>query len=500
MSLGPRVHDYDVWGRLGEGGMSEVWLAKHRVLSVPVVMKTLKGRALGIDDDACASRVFAEARLMARVTSPRVVRVIDAGTHADAESTAYLVEEYVDGIDLAELDRRRRRALGVGLPLWFVCHVMHALGEALRAAHEVGVVHRDVKPSNAFASPDSGIRLGDFGLAVARSDAPPADTSGTLRFMAPEQLCGTGVSRATDVYGAGATACDLRYGSPPFVDARSAMDLDLAPRFPPPRSAAEAYFQHVLHGMLAKRVENRPGDTCQPTRDFLMLANTLRPRRSRSSYTPVTRDSFAVGDVNVSLVVGDIAAEGVDAIVSSANDDMRMRTGTGEALRLRGGDAIEEEAMRGGPQPLGACVATRAGSLHARFLFHAVSAWNEASCIGRTMTRALLLADELAVQSMAFPALGTGAARVNMETCARAMTSALVSYVALGGSRLRELRIVLATEEKRTVFREVIDDLMHDGAEDPPEDLGLPADDGLVHVDAATHLDTRIPPRGPPSR
>jgi serine/threonine-protein kinase len=174
-----------------------------------------------------------------------------------------------------------------------------------------------------------------------------------------------------------------------------------------------------------------------------------------------------------------------------------MRTGTGEALRIRGGDAIEEEAMRGGPQPLGACVATRAGTLHARFLFHAVSAWNEASCIGRTMTRALLLADELGVQSMAFPALGTGAARVNMEACARAMTSALVSYVALGGSRLRELRIVLATEEKRTVFREVIDDLMHDGAEDPPEDLGLPDDDGNVHVDAATHLDTRIPPRGP---
>src|SRR5580693_3645687 len=99
MTLGGRVHDYEVWGRLGEGGMSEVWLAKHRVLCVPVVMKTLKGQALGIDAEACASRVFAEARLMARVTSPRVVRVVDAGKHEDSEHTAYLVEEYVDGID-----------------------------------------------------------------------------------------------------------------------------------------------------------------------------------------------------------------------------------------------------------------------------------------------------------------------------------------------------------------------------------------------------------------
>ena len=158
MSLGPRVHNYEVWGRLGEGGMSEVWLAKHTVLNVPVVMKTLKGRALGIDPAGCASRVFSEARLMARVTSPRVVRAVDAGIHDDADKTPYLVEEYVDGIDLAELDRRRRRALGVGLPLWFVCHVMQELGNGLRAAHQVGVLHRDMKPSNAFAAPGSGDR------------------------------------------------------------------------------------------------------------------------------------------------------------------------------------------------------------------------------------------------------------------------------------------------------------------------------------------------------
>ena len=234
MSLGTRVHDYDVWGRLGEGGMSDVWLAKHRVLCTPVVMKTLRHQALGLDVPSCAKRIFAEARLLARVTSPHVVRAVDAGAHDDAEHTPYLVEEYVDGIDLAELDRRRRRALGVGLPLWFVCHVMHEVGSGLRAAHQVGVLHRDMKPSNVFAAPGSrGILLGDFGLAVARADAPPGDVSGTLRFMAPEQLQGDPVARATDVFGAGATAFDLRYGHPPFEDTRSVLDLDVAPRFPP---------------------------------------------------------------------------------------------------------------------------------------------------------------------------------------------------------------------------------------------------------------------------
>jgi eukaryotic-like serine/threonine-protein kinase len=494
MTLGARVRDYEVWGRLGEGGMSDVWLAKHSVLCTPVVMKTLRLHALGLDAQACTKRVFEEARLLGRVLSPHVVRAVDAGVNDDAEKTAYLVEEYVDGIDLAELDRRRRHALGVGLPLWFVCHVMHELGSGLRAAHQVGVLHRDMKPSNAFAAPGSGgIRLGDFGLAVARADAAQGDVSGTLRFMAPEQLRGEAVGRFTDIYGAGATAYDLRYGSPPFLDTRSILDDDAKPRFPPAHSPAEAYFQNVLSRMLAKRIEDRPHDTGEPTRHFLALVNALSPMRARVPFVPGTRNSFQLGEVAVTLRSGDIADSKVDAIVSSANDELRMRSGTGEALRLRGGDAIEEEAMRGGRQPLGTCIATGAGALDARHVFHAVSAWNEASCIGRAMCRVLLLADELGHRSLAVPALGTGAAHVNIETCARAMSSTLVWHLALGGSRLRSVEIVLQGEAKLNVFREVIEDVLRDGLDTPLGDLGIPIDDAAapVYAEGTTHLDAR---------
>jgi eukaryotic-like serine/threonine-protein kinase len=492
MTLGSRVHDYEVWGRLGEGGMSDVWLAKHRVLCTPVVMKTLRHQALGLDVPACTKRIFEEARLLGRVTSPHVVRAVDAGVHDDAEKTPYLVEEYVDGIDLAELDRRRRHALGVGLPLWFVCHVMHALGEGLRAAHQVGVLHRDLKPSNVFSSPGSGgIRLGDFGLAVARADAPQGEVSGTLRFMAPEQLRGEAVGRATDVFGAGATAYDLRYGTPPFTDTRRVLDPDAKPGFPEAHSPAEAYFQHVLGRMLAKRIEDRPRDTGEPTRHFLALVNALRPMRARVPYVPGGRESFTLAGVDVTLKSGDISLAQVDAIVSSANDELRMRSGTGEALRLRGGDAIEEEAMRGGRQPLGTCIATTAGSLDARHVFHAVSGWNETSCIGRAMCRALLLADELGHRSIAIPALGTGHAQVNIETCARAMTSTLEWHLALGGSRLKRVEIILQGEDKLTAFREVLEDVLRDDLDDPWGDLGMPADDAPVRAEGATLLDGR---------
>ena len=477
MTLGSRVHDYEVWGRLGEGGMSDVWLAKHRVLCTPVVMKTLRHQALGLDVPACTKRIFEEARLLGRVTSPHVVRAVDAGVHDDAEKTPYLVEEYVDGIDLAELDRRRRRALGVGLPLWFVCHVMHELGEALRAAHQVGVLHRDMKPSNVFAAPGSGgIRLGDFGLAVARADAPQGEVSGTLRFMAPEQLRGESVARATDVFGAGATAYDLRYGHPPFTDTRSVLDPDAKPHFPPAHSPAEAYFQNVLGRMLAKRIEDRPRDTGEPTRHFLALVNALRPMRARVPYVPGARDCFTLAGSPSPSRRGTFPSR--RQTPSCPPPTTSCECGAARAKRCACAAATRSRRRRcaGGRQPLGTCLATTAGSLDARHVIHAVSGWNETSCIGRAMCRALLLADELGHHSIAVPALGTGQAHVNIETCARAMTSALEWHLALGGSRLRRVEIVLQGEAKLNVFREVLEDVLRDDLDDPWGDLGMPVE------------------------
>src|SRR5689334_23136491 len=192
--------------------MSEIWLAKHAVLLVPVVIKTLR-TALSIDDvDAAMSRMLNEARLMARIRSARVVRAMDAGVHVDEQQrqVGYVVQEYVDGIDLAELDRERRKALGVGLPLWFVAKAMHEICLALQASHQTGIIHRDVKPSNVFGCVQTGIRLGDFGIAIPYTEASASnEISGTFKFMAPEQLRGDALTTAADVYGAGAMGCDL---------------------------------------------------------------------------------------------------------------------------------------------------------------------------------------------------------------------------------------------------------------------------------------------------
>jgi len=487
LSRGERIHGYEVWGKLGEGGMGEVWLAKHEVLCVPVVIKIMR-RSLGESVIAnAARRMFDEARLMARVTSPNVVRAVDAGM---LQGTPYLVQEYVDGVDLAELDRTRRASIGVGLPLWTVCHVMEEACRALHAAHQAGVVHRDMKPSNLFAAPESGVRLGDFGIAVARGEVPGTEISGTVKFMAPEQLRGEPAHRTTDAYGAGATACDLRYGRGPFATVSEVLDERKPPSFPPPRDPAEAYFQQVLRGMLAKHRGDRPQDLSEPAAHFGTLFRALRPAREADAFAVLSKNRFRLQGCEVTFRTGDIADETTAGIVTSASFDMAMRTGVGDALRRKGGDSIEREAMAEGERALGECIPTSPGSLGTKWILHAVSAWDETSCIGRATLRALSTADALGLPSLAMPALGTGRARVSLETCANAMASALRWRLSMGGSRLVHVSFVLGDDDKLDAFRDVAIEALR-GTETlaMSPDPGLPDDGDRVSPEAATCLD-----------
>jgi serine/threonine-protein kinase len=479
------IRGYDVWGRLGGGGMSDVWLAKHVALSVPVVVKTIRSDVRDvIGSQVAEKRLLEEARLMARVKNPRVVRATDAGVTDD---TPYLVEEYVDGIDLAELDKRRRTAIGVGLPLWFVATVMRETCDALHSAHQAGVIHRDVKPSNVFGSPD-GIRLGDFGIAVVQSKDEKRESSGTVRFMAPEQFGGVPFDRRVDVWGAGATACDLRYGRVPFDTVDDILAMDREPRMPAAATPEEAFFQHTLRSMLKKDPEQRLANCADAGRRFASLARSLTP----TSYgaLPVDRHALRIGPCVIFFEVGDIADSKADAIINSAYYSMSMRSGVGEALRKRGGDEIEAEALASGEQPLGSCIVTKAGKLRAKHVLHAVSAWNEVSCVGRAVARALLTADELGCRTVAMPALGTGLGRVSIEMCAHSTIRALRWRALLGGMRAREFYIYLTDEERRRVFQEVAEEALQDiETQSPMHDFGLPHSEAEVRAEGATCLD-----------
>ena len=449
---------YEVWGPIGEGGMSRVWLARHKHLAVPVILKTLRDFAedgpIGDGSEAAAAkggpfvRLRNEARMMARIPSARVVRAVDVGVH---EGCPYLVQEYIDGLDLAELDSQRRRALRRGFPLWFVCLVTSDVADALHAAHLTGVLHRDVKPSNLLYSPQVGLRLGDFGIAVTR-DVKDGLGSGTLRFIAPEALRGAVPTRRADVYSLGATAFDLLYGQPPFPDLEGI--LGEGPLvFPEARSAEEAYFQHVLHKMLRRDPEQRSASARASERLLGSLARALKPKLPALA---LGRGRYQIGHMKVTCVEGDIADAEADGVVNSANDELKMRSGVGDALRRRGGDEVEEEAMRHGRRALGECIATGPGALKCRAVLHAVGAWREVSCIARTAQRALLLAEDRDLKTLAIPALGTGVAKVAPEASAYAVASALRLHLMLGGSRIEEVRFVLYDKTTLDLFIEQV--------------------------------------------
>jgi eukaryotic-like serine/threonine-protein kinase len=208
--------------------------------------------------------------------------------------------------------------------------------------------------------------------------------------------------------------------------------------------------------MLEREPAKRLPSVGAPLRQLGALARSLRPAMP---VVHLDRGVFQVGLVRIQCVLGDIAEVAADGIVNSANDEMKMNLGVAGALSRKGGAQIEEEAMRGGRRALGECIATTGGSLSCRRVLHAVSAWKEASCIARTCQRALLLAEELGLRSLAIPALGTGVARVAPEASACAVGSALHEHLLLGGSRLRLVTFVLYDAETLEIFIDQLSDI-----------------------------------------
>lgn len=464
---GKRAKSYEIWGRLSQGGMSEVWLAKHAELALPVVLKTMLPN--GVDPFQVRwDRLLAEARIMARLASPRVVRVMDVGVFTDderpeIESVPFLVEEYVDGIDLAELDARRRKVLGRALPLAAVAELLADACEGLHAAHQAGVIHRDVKPGNLFATAHGEVKVGDFGVSVDRQFSGQVAPAGTLVFMSPEQMLGEPLDRRSDVYSLGATAFALRYGRPPFETLADAIRPEAEPRFPPASTPEEAYFQHVVARMLARRPDGRYAGLRDVQRRLRHVSTAARQPLVCTRLGP---NRFLLGTTRVTFEHGDIADAECDAIVNSAYADMTMRGGVGRALVAKGGESIEAEAIAGGERALGECVATGAGTLHCREVLHAVGAWSEVSCVSRATYRALLLAEERGHTRVVLPAIGTGLGRVSIESCADAMISTLRWHLVLGGSRLVEVRCVLRDADDLARFAEVAQGVLA-GQEDP---------------------------------
>lgn len=199
----PRVFaGYQIEDLLGTGGLGTVYRATQLSVGRTVALKVLL-RATA-DDSPEVARFTAEARLMAKLTHPNIVRVFDLGR---TEHTVYIAREYVEGPSVAELARMD--------PPWRACaDVIRQMLEALAHLHGAGLVHGDVKPQNFFVTDEGVVKLVDIGMCHSGHlrDVHHVDTRlavGTSAYMAPEQMLGTDPTMGSDQYAVGCTIMHL---------------------------------------------------------------------------------------------------------------------------------------------------------------------------------------------------------------------------------------------------------------------------------------------------
>jgi serine/threonine-protein kinase len=198
---------YRMVGLLGKGGMGEVYRADDLKLEQPVALKFLPP---GLEADReRLERFYDEVRIARQVTHPAVCRVYDIG---EVEGQHFLSMEYVDGENLASLQRRIGR-----LPADKALDIAQQLCAGVAAAHDKGVLHRDLKPENVMLDGQGKVRITDFGLA-GLEDAIRGDDvrSGTPAYMSPEQLTGHEVTARSDVYSLGLVLYELFTGKKAF--------------------------------------------------------------------------------------------------------------------------------------------------------------------------------------------------------------------------------------------------------------------------------------------
>jgi serine/threonine-protein kinase len=250
---------YELGERLGFGGMSTVNLAFDRRLERQVAVKLLAEHLA--DDPQFVSRFKREALAAARLVHPNIVQVFDFGLD-EASGRHFIVMEYIRGQSGAELLRDAGPAHPLGLRE--SVFIVDQSCRALEHAHRHGVIHRDVKPGNLLRSDDGVVKLADFGIAKAASDAGSRITQvgsvlGTAAYLSPEQAAGEEATPQSDLYSLGVVAYQLISGRLPY-EAQSLTELALKQqREEPPR--LDEFDPTIPHGVaqaVARALEMSP--------------------------------------------------------------------------------------------------------------------------------------------------------------------------------------------------------------------------------------------------
>lgn len=322
------VGPYELLARIGEGGMGVVHLAR-RPGGERVALKVLRPHVVG--DQESRERLAREVGSLERVTSTRVAGIVDADPWGDIP---YVATRYVPGLSLHDHVAQEGPVTGGDLT-WLA----HCLAEALAAVHEVGVLHRDVKPSNVLMEGRSPVLI-DFGLARVADDPTLTRTGwllGTPGYLAPEVLAGEAATEASEVHSWAATVCFAALGRPPFGRGPAMAVMDRVRRGEHDVSGLEEPMAGLVRACLATEASARPGlavvraemgrsveQQPGPPRRPVEAGETTMPLRSSAPSDAAGRDrdaarvsSAGAGVDDQAIVAGAVAAPEPGTAVAS---------------------------------------------------------------------------------------------------------------------------------------------------------------------------------------
>ena len=250
---------YRLTRHIAAGGMGRVWEAHDDVLDRYVAVKVLHPQFSG--DTEFVGRFRAEAKMTARVQHANVAQVYDYGdiTEDASQPLSYLIMEFVRGEALSEVLRRTAR-----LSEEHTLDVLEQTARALQAAHDLGLVHRDIKPGNIMITPAGQVKLTDFGIAKAMGEAAVTQTGmiiGTAHYISPEQAMGEDATPAGDVYSLAVVGYECLAGQRPFnADSPLAIAMAHVRDEPPalPEDVSPQLRQLIAYGMAKDPAQRYP--------------------------------------------------------------------------------------------------------------------------------------------------------------------------------------------------------------------------------------------------
>jgi eukaryotic-like serine/threonine-protein kinase len=277
---------------LGRGGMATVHRARDLVLERDVAIKLFPSVTEDADD---LLRHSAEMRVLAALSHPGLVTLFDGGAvHGDdGTQEVYLVMELVDGSTLA--DRLRDGAM----PVVDVVGVGQQVAEALALVHEQGIVHRDVKPANILMAShgrETVVKVADFGIARLSSDTRLTMTGvtlGTLRYLSPEQVAGSGVGPPSDIYSLGLVLIECLSGQAAFEGTLPESAAARLTSSPPIPDGLPLELSGLLAGMTSRDPQERPSaaEVAQRLAQVARTCAAAEPAAATRTLPPVSRVS-----------------------------------------------------------------------------------------------------------------------------------------------------------------------------------------------------------------